>query len=66
MFEFLLGSINRVVTQWHHHHNWFCYDKPNRIKNGFGPDGLYPDERSQADKERIGLKKPDEKNKCPR
>ena len=61
---FLLDALWRMTTRTHHHIKWFCYDKPNRIKNGHVPDGLYEHERSATDKERIGLKEPDERQGC--
>lgn len=49
-----LATLGRIVTQWQFSHRWFQYDKPNRTKTGFaGSDGLYAQERSEADKERL-------------
>lgn len=56
---YLLNAAWRVTTHVHQYVKWFCYDKPNRIERGYGPDGLYPHERSVADKERLPSSHPE-------
>ena len=61
---FILDMLWRRHVRRSHHRKWYVTDQPKRIENGFGPDDLYPDGRSEADKERIGLKKPDTRGGC--
>jgi len=49
----ILDSLWRIHQQVSYHRQWFFVDKPARIKAGAGPDGLWPEERSEADKERL-------------
>ena len=67
--SYLLNAAWRVTTHVHQYIKWFCYDKPNRIERGYGPDGLYPQERTHADKERLPSdhpehREPDKLNQC--
>ena len=62
--SYLLSAAWRVTTHVHQYVKWFCYDRPNRIERGYGPDGLYPQERGHADQERIGMRDPDEQGEC--
>ena len=63
-----MGFLLNALWRMHQHRSWsrcwFVIDKPARIKAGAGPDGLYPHERSAADKERIGLKEPAKPKPC--
>lgn len=61
----IFDTLWRLTTEVQRYIRWFDHDQPNRIRNGFGPDGLYPQERSEADLERIGLKQPDGRSSCP-
>jgi hypothetical protein len=54
-------ALFRMHSQRSHARRWFCIDKPARIKAGAGPDGLFDDGRSEADKERL----PYAKTCCP-
>lgn len=60
----LLDALWRMHQQRSWARRWFYIDKPARTAEGAGPDGLYDHERSEADKERAGLKEPDRLNPC--
>ncbi len=60
----LLDALWRMHQQRSWWNRWSCIDKPARIEAGAGPDGLFPEERSEADKERLGLKQPHEPKPC--
>ncbi len=59
-----LDAMFRMTQQWQFHRRWFGKDKPDRLRLGYTPDGLYPHERSAADKERASLSTPHEPNQC--
>jgi hypothetical protein len=61
---FFLDALFRIHQQVSWSNRWFCVDKPARIKAGYVPDGLTDKERSEADKERAGLREPDQLNPC--
>jgi hypothetical protein len=47
-------SINRIAVTYQLHRRWFGKDKPDRERLGYR-EGLYPQEYSAADKERLGI-----------
>jgi len=61
---FIIDALFRFHQQRTFHCKWFGKDRGDRIRLGHTPDGLYAHERSEADKERVGLKTPDKRNPC--
>lgn len=62
--EFFAG-LNRFVVQWQLSRNWFEKQKPERIATGLtDKNGIYPEEQSEADKERAGIKEPHNPKPC--
>ncbi len=55
--------VVRVMTHYQQHRRWFSWDKPNREAMGYR-EGLYPQNYSAADKERLGLKEPGKPKPC--
>lgn len=55
----IMDGLFRFYQQWSFHRRWFGVDKPFRDKVGHDQWPM-----SEADKERHGLKEPDQKNPC--
>jgi len=55
----ILSGLWRMYTQFYFARKWFCDDKPIRDEVGHEHWPM-----SEADKERMGLKEPDQKNPC--
>lgn len=59
IISYLGGVFVRVMTHYQQHRRWFSKDKPDREALGY-KEGLYPQNYTHADMERLGLKEPDE------
>ena len=58
ILSWLINDIcSYAVPRWRQHRRWFDKDKPDREALGYRA-GLYPQEYSEADRERLGLRRP--------